>query len=126
MKIKLKDNSILNIKNDYKKEFKNKFSFIQTYTGKNPIEERKNCRIIKDTPVLDINKNIISIKKNPNYDTNINKTMKSNPYNIRLAYRKYKNFNKLTALYDKNLSKNENKNKINYILIVMVIELINH
>ena len=63
MKIKLKDNSMLNIKNDYKKEFKNKFSFIQAYTVKNPIEERKNCRIIKDTSVLNINKNIISIKK---------------------------------------------------------------
>lgn len=47
MKIKLKDNSMLNIKNDYKKEFKNKFSFIQVYTVKNPIEERKNCRKIK-------------------------------------------------------------------------------
>ena len=113
MKIKLKDNSMLNIKNDYTKEFKNKFSFIQAYTGKNQNEERKNCRITKDTPALNINKHNISIKKNPNCDININKTMKSNPYNIGLTYRKYKNLDKLTSLYDKNLSKNENKNKMN-------------
>ena len=113
MKIKLKDNSMLNIKNDFTKDFKNKFSFIQAYTGKSPYEERKNCRLIKDRPALNINKNIISIKKNPNYDSNINKTLKSNPYNVGLTYRKYKNFDKLTALYDKNLSKNENKVKIN-------------
>ena len=108
MKIKLKDNSMLNTK-----DFKNKFSFIQAYTGKSPNEERKNCRLIKERPALNITKNIISIKKNPNYDTNVNKTLKSNPYNIGLSYRKYKNFDKITVLYDKNLSKNENKIKIN-------------
>jgi hypothetical protein len=121
MKIKLKDNSMLNIKNDFTKDFKNKFSFIQAYTGKSPYEERKNCRLIKDRPALNINKNIISIKKNPNYDTNINKTLKSNPYNVGLTYRKYKNFDKLTALYDKNLSKNENKIKINNLLFNMLL-----
>ena len=113
MKIKLKDNSMLNIKNDLTKEFKNKCSFIQAYTGKNPKEERKNCRIIKEIPTLNINKNIISIKKTPNFETNINKTLKNNQYNIGLTYRKYKNFDKITALYDKNSSKNENKIKIN-------------
>ena len=64
-------------------------------------------------PTLNINKNIISIKKTPNFETNINKTLKNNQYNIGLTYRKYKNFDKITVLYDKNLSKNENKIKIN-------------
>jgi len=111
MKIKIKDNSMFNIKNDNSKDFSKKNFFINT--GKNPSEQKKINTMIKNTSCININKNLISIKKNPNYDTNINKTLKSNPYNLGLSYKKYKYFDKITALYDKNLSKNENKNIMN-------------
>ena len=39
--------------------------------------------------------------------------MKSNPYNIGLTYRKYKHFDKISNIYEKNPNKNENKIKIN-------------
>ncbi len=40
MKIKLKYNSMFNIKNDINRDFsKNKFLMIQAYTGNNPKEE---------------------------------------------------------------------------------------
>ena len=114
MKIIIKDNSMFNIKNDNSKDFsKNNFFIIQEKKKKNPSEQKKINRIIKNTPTININKNLISIKKNPNYDTNINKTLKSNPYNLGLSYIKYKYFDKITAFCDKNLSKNENKNIIN-------------
>ena len=114
MKIIIKDNSMFNIKNDNSKDFsKNNFFIIQANTGKNPSEQKKINRIIKNASSININKNLISIKKNPNYDTNINKTLKSNPYNLGLSYIKYKYFDKITAFCDKNLSKNENKNIIN-------------
>ena len=114
MKIKLKDNSMFNIKKDISREFsKNKLFKIQAYTGKNPKEENKNNKIIKNVSMININKNIISIKKHPNYETNVNRTLKSNPYNVGLTYRKHKNLEKMSFLYDKNLSKNENKIKIN-------------
>ena len=113
VKIKLKDNSMFNIKNDNSKEMpKNKFLIIQAYTGKNPSDNIKINKIKKNASTINVNKNIISIKKNPNSDTN-NKILKSNPYNTGLTQRKYKNFDKLSILYDKKLNKNENKVKIN-------------
>ena len=58
-----------------------KFLFIQAYTGKNQKEERKNNdKTIKNASTININKNIISIKKNPYYETNVNKTLKNNPW----------------------------------------------
>ena len=116
MNIKLKDNSMFNIKNDISKDFnKNKFLIIQAYTGKNEnddvklsIIDEKNNKIKKNAS----NKNIISIKKNQNFCTN-NKILKSNPYNADLTHRKYKNFDRISILYDKKLNKNENKLKIN-------------
>ena len=115
MKIKLKDNSVFNIKNDISKDSsKNKFLFIQAYTGKNQKEERKNNdKTIKNASTININKNIISIKKNPYYETNVNKTLKNNPFNVGSTYRKYKNSDKISVLYDKNLTKNASRVKIN-------------
>ena len=115
MKIKLKDNSVFNIKNDISKDSsKNKFLFIQAYTGKNQKEERKNNdKTIKNASTININKNIISIKKNPYYETNVNKTLKNNPFNVGSTYRKYKNSDKISVLYDKNLTKNGSRVKIN-------------
>ena len=112
MKIKLKDNSMFNIKNDVSKDYSKNKLFAQGYTRKDTKEE-KNNRIIKNASTVYINKNIISIKKNPNYDTNVNRTLKSNPFNVGLTYRKYKNFDKMSIIYDKNLSKNDNKVKVN-------------
>ena len=118
MKIKLKDNSMFNIKNDISRDYsKNKFLLIQAYTGKNQKEEKNNNKIIKNFSSLNINKNIIAIKKNPNYETNFNRSIKNNPYNVGLTYRKYKHFNKISVLYDKNVSKNENKTKTNKLSI---------
>ena len=117
MIIKLKDNSMFNIKNDISKDYsKNKFYLIQAYTGKNPKEEKINNKIFKNYSSVNINKNIISIKKHhnyPNYETNVNKTLKSNPYNVGLTYRKHNHVDKMSVLYDKNLSKIEYKNKLN-------------
>ena len=118
MKIKLKDNSMFNIKNDISRDYsKNKFLLIQAYTGKNQKEEKNNNKIIKNFSSLNRNKNIIAIKKNPNYETNFNRSIKNNPYNVGLTYRKYKHFNKISVLYDKNVSKNENKTKTNKLSI---------
>ena len=114
IKIKLKENSMFNIKNDISKDnSKNKFFVIQAYTGKNPKEEKNNNKIVKNFSTVNINKNIISIKKHHNYETNVNRTIKSNPYNIGLTYRKYKHFDKISNIYQKNSNKNENKIKIN-------------
>ena len=117
MKIKLKDNSMFNIKIDNSKDYsKNNIFMVQPYTGKNPNEEKKIKRIIKNSSTININKNIITIKKNPIYDTNINKILKSNLYNSGLAYKNYNNFDKISILFDKNLSKNAYKtimNKLN-------------
>jgi hypothetical protein len=110
MKIKLKDNSMFNIKNDISKDYsKNKF-FIQAYTGKNPNEDKNNNKIIKNFSTLNIDKKIIAIKKNPNFETNFNRTIKTNLNNAGLTYRKYKHFNKLSVVYN---NKNENKIKTN-------------
>ena len=110
MKIKLKDNSKFNIKNDISKDYsKNKF-FIQAYTGKNPNEDKNNNKIIKNFSTLNIDKKIIAIKKNPNFETNFNRTIKTNLNNAGLTYRKYKHFNKLSVVYN---NKNENKIKTN-------------
>ena len=110
MKIKLKDNSMFNIKNDISKDYsKNKF-FIQAYTGKNPDEDKNNNKIIKNFSTLNIDKKIIAIKKNPNFETNFNRTIKTNLNNAGLTYRKYKHFNKLSVVYN---NKNENKIKTN-------------
>ena len=110
MKIKLKDNSMFNIKNDISKDYsKNKF-FIQAYTGKNPNEDKNNNKIIKNFSTLNIDKKIIAIKKNPNFETNFNRTIKTNLNNAGLTYRKYKHFNKLSVVYN---NKNENKIKAN-------------
>ena len=117
MTIKLKDNSMFNIKNDMSKDYtKNKFSIIHANTGKNPKNEKNNNKIIKNSPTVYINKNIISIKKHhnyPNYETNVNRTLKNNPYNVGLTYRKYKHFDNMSNFYDKNFSKNDNKGNIN-------------
>ena len=114
IKIKLKENSMFNIKNDLSKDnSKNKFFAIQAYTGKNPKEEKNNNKMVKNFSTININKNIISIKKHHNYETNVNRTLKNIPYNIGLTYRNYKHFDKISNIYDKNSNKNENKIKIN-------------
>ena len=107
MKIKLKDNSMFNIKNDISRDYsKNKF-FIQAYTGKNPNEDKNNNKIINNFSTLNIDKKIIAIKK---IETNFNRTIKTNLNNAGLTYRKYKHFNKLSVVYN---NKNENKIKTN-------------
>jgi len=114
IKIKLKENSMFNIKNDLSKDnSKNKFFAIQAYTGKNPKEEKNNNKMVKNFSTININKNIISIKKHHNYETNVIRTLKNIPYNIGLTYRNYKHFDKISNIYDKNSNKNESKIKIN-------------
>ena len=113
IKIKLKNNSMFNIKNDELKKYNDKIFVIQGYTGKKKgghihlyKTNNKNTTIKKNNSVLNLN-------KMPNgksqYFENKNKTIINNPHNTGFTYRKNSNFDK-KYLLNKKLKKHNNNN----------------
>ena len=114
IKIKFKNNSMFNIKNDELKKNNDKILVIHGYTGKKKgahfhlyKTNNKNAKIKKNNSMVNLNK--MPSGKNQ-YFENKNKTIINNPHITGFTYRKSNNFDKIYLL-NKKIKKNDINNK---------------